>query len=448
MAGEFYISGLSNTGFDYQSYLDQYKKLKMIPVTQLQADQTNLMAKQQAISAIHEKLNAFKEYLEALSNDNTYDTLKANVSNPDVVSVTVGEEAVEANYHVEVLQIAKENSYKVGTTNTITDVDQTISQSGTLTINYLKGGVSSSLSINYENKTLRQIMEEINSSEDLRASIINLGSASSPDYQLIISPVETGLDNRITGIDDSLNPGDDSAGVFSEDLSKTYETVSAQDAIVKVNGIEFQNPSNSFDSIISGISLTAKDTGSSDVEIVKDNSTVKSNIGNVLKAYNELIDTISSATGKGKALSGESSLHSISSAIFRIITDNLGKYGFIDTEGTAETTKGHLIIKDEAFETFMEREDAKDIVKNFASSLSSYIEIYDTNLGNQEQRYDERISNIDKRISYLTDMIDKEIERMRLKFAQLETYLSQMQSIQARIQNFIEGLSSSNDQNR
>jgi flagellar hook-associated protein 2 len=407
-----------------------------------------LTAKQQAISNIHEKLNAFKSYLEVLSNDATYETLTANVSDSDVISVTVENGAVEASYDVEVLQVAEGNTFKVGTVSTITDIDQSISQSGTLTVNYLKDGSSTSFSVDYGGKTLRQVMDDINSSGDLKASIVNLGTASSPDYQLIISPVETGLDNRITGIDDSLNPGDDSAGVFSEDSSKTYETASAQDAKIKIDGIEFQNSSNVFEDVIYGVTITANKSGTSELEIVKDNSTVQSNIESIVSAYNDLLDTVSSATGTQGALSGESSLNTMVSTIFGIIADNLGRYGFIDTEGTAETTQGHLIIKDEAFETFMEREDAKDIVKNFASSLSSYIETYDTNLENQEQRYSEQISDISERISSLTNMIDKEIERMRLKFAQLETYLSQMQSIQARIQNFIQGLSSSNDQNR
>ncbi len=448
MAGEFYISGLSNSGFDYQSYLDQYRQLKMIPINQLQADQANLMAKQQALSAIHEKISAFTPIIEDLENEDTYDSVKADVSNTDVLSVSVDSSAVEATYHVEVMQIAKENTYKVGTVNTITDIDQAISGNGTLTINYLKDGSSASLSINYENMSLKEIMEEINGSDDLRASIINLGTSSSPDYQLIISPVKTGVDNRITGIDDSLNPGDDSAGVFSEDSSKTYETESAQDAIVKINGIEIQNSSNSFENVISGVSLNVKQAGTSDVEIKKDNSNIKSKLESLFETYNDLIDTISSAAAKGKPLAGESSLYSISSGIFRIISDNLGKYGFIDTEGTAETTKGHLIIKEDAFKNFMEREDAKDIIKNFASILDSYVDTYDTDLGNQEKRYDERISYIDRRISTLTDLINKEIESMRLKFSQLEIYLSKMQSLQARIENFMKGLSALNDQNQ
>ncbi|MDQ7055147.1 MAG: hypothetical protein Q9M89_01015 [Persephonella sp.] len=50
-------------------------------------------------------------------------------------------------------------------------------------------------------------MDEINQSEDLQASIVNMGSSSSPDYQLIVMSKNTGVDNRITGIDDTSNPG-------------------------------------------------------------------------------------------------------------------------------------------------------------------------------------------------------------------------------------------------
>jgi len=142
----------------------------------LQADQTRLMAKQQALSSIREKLDAFKDPLSALMLDSTYETKKAVLSNPDVASVSVTDDALETSYNLQVNQLAQANSFKIGTVNTITDVNTQITSSGTLTINYLKDGSANSLSIDYTNKSLKDIMDQINQSSDLQASRLPVDS--------------------------------------------------------------------------------------------------------------------------------------------------------------------------------------------------------------------------------------------------------------------------------
>ncbi|WP_457639916.1 flagellar filament capping protein FliD [Persephonella sp.] len=447
MAGEFYISGISGTGFDYQAYLAKYQELKMIPVQMLQADQTRLMAKQQAISAVKEKLEAFKDPISSLLDNQLYDTKKASLSNSDIADVSVTNDAVETSYLLQVNQLAQANSFKIGTVNTITDINSAITASGSLTINYLKDGTATSLSIDYTNKSLKEIMDEINQSEDLQASIINLGTSTSPDYQLVVTSKNTGLNNRITGIDDTANPGDDTSGVFSEDTAKTYETVSAQDAEIVVNGITFTSSSNTFSEIITGVSITVKDLGTTSISITQDKSQIKSKLEDILNSYNELLDTVNAATDRGAPLAGETSLNTMVSSIFRIISNGLGKYGILDTIGDAETTKGHLKLNEETIDQFLNRPDAKDIIQKMADTLENYINTYSDNVSNINQRYDQQIRDIDRRIETMTAMINKEIETMRLQFARLEVYLSEMQALQLRIQNFAAGLQLTNDQN-
>ncbi|SMO69033.1 flagellar hook-associated protein 2 [Balnearium lithotrophicum] len=444
MAGEFYISNLTGD-FDYQSYLDKLKSIKMIPVQQLQSQEQLVSAKIKALSDIHSKLKAFLKTVESLSSEETYNILKASVSNSDVASASVTGNPVEGTYDVEVSQLARANTYKVGTVNSITNLDSPISKNGTLTISYKRNGTEKNFSIDYGGKTLREIAEEINNSGDLKASIINVGTNDNPDYQLMITSTETGIENEITGIDDNLNPGDDSDGVFSEDSSKTYETVSAQDAEISINGIQFSNPTNTFDSAINGISITAKETGTTTLTVDRDYSKIKSLVKDLLKEYNNLHDTISKYTAKGQPLQGEYSLHTIENTIFNMITNSLGKYGILDTEGTIENTKGHLTLKEDMFDDFMKRDNAKDILMNLGSSIDSYVQSYDVNLTNEENNYRNRINDIDNRVRFMTDMINKEIESMRIRFAKLQTYLSEMKSVQMRIQSFAASLSQSKE---
>lgn len=202
MAGEIYLSGLSNTGFDYQAILQKYQELKSVTIQKLQIDQQNLLQKQSAISQIEEKLKNFLNTISALQSSLTYQNKTAILSNPDIADITVTTDAIEGNYSLTVNSLAKASSWKLGTINQITDYNAIISTSGSLTINYLKGGSSTSLTIDYTNKSLKNIMDEINASADLQASIINLGTSSNPDYQLIITSKNTGTTNAITAIDD------------------------------------------------------------------------------------------------------------------------------------------------------------------------------------------------------------------------------------------------------
>ncbi len=439
MAGEFYISNLTGD-FDYQSYLDKMREIKMIPVQQLNAQEQLASSKLKALSDIHSKLKAILKTVDNLSSDEIYKTLKATVSDSSIVSASVTGNPVEGSYSIDVSQLARANVYKVGTVTPITDLDSPISDSGTLTISYKKDGVETSFSIDYGGKTLREIAEEINSSGDLKASIINVGTTSNPDYQLMITPVKTGIDNGITGIDDSLNPGDDSAGVFSEDSSKTYETVSAQNAKISINGIEFESSTNTFDSAVDGISLTVKSVGTVTLQVERDFSKIKNTIKSLLKEYNELHDTISKYTSKGQPLQGEYSLHTIENTLFELITNKLGKFGIIDTEGTVENTKGHLILREDNFDTLVKNGDFKEILKGLGDSIASYLEGYDLSLTNEENNYRNRVHDIEDRVKFMTDMINKELESMRIRFAKLQTYLSEMKALQLRIENFSKSL--------
>ncbi|WP_457626271.1 flagellar filament capping protein FliD [Persephonella sp.] len=447
MAGEFSITNVTGQGFDYQSYLEKYKELKLIPVNLMNQQIEDIKKKKEALNAIYDKLSALMSPSLDLTLETTYETKKASFSNPDVASATVSDDAVDGTYSITVNALATANKWKVGTVAPVTDIDQKFTQSGSLTINYLKDGSATSLVIDYNNKSLRQIMEEINQSEDLEATIINLGSSSSPDYQLIIKSKNTGTDNAITGIDDSLNPGDDTAGIFSEDSTKTYETVAAQNAEVVIDGVTFSNSSNTLSGVINGVTLMLKDTGTTELTISDDYSGVKGKIEDILNGYNQLKTIIRLATGKGQPLQGEASLNSIATSIFGIISSYLGKYGLLDTEGDVETTKGLLKLKEDAFNDFIKRDDAKSVLQDLGRALENYLNAYSDSLYITDQKYSERISSIEERIQSMTESINREIENMRIRFARLNTYLAEMQSLQLRIENFAKGLSlQTNDQ--
>jgi len=444
LAGEFYVSNLVGD-FDYQAYLDKLREVKLIPVNQLKVQEQQISAKVKALSSIASVFSSVGKAASALSDEKIYETLKATVSNPEIASASVTGNPVEGSYSLEVSQLARANTYKVGTISSVSDPDEIISVSGSLEIKYLRNGKSKVISINYENKSLREIVEEINNSEDLRATLVNTGTVDSPDYQLVVTSAETGTGNKITGIDDTSNPGDDSSGFFSEDSSKTYESQSAQDAKIKINGVEFKSYTNDFDNKIDGLKITVKKTGTVNLKVENDYGQIKSKLKKLLEAYNKLHDTLGSLTSKGQPLQGEYSLHSLERTLFNLITNKLGKYGILDTEGSPETTKGHLILNENQLEEVISNPDFQKELKSVSEVIKDYVDSFEISLDNMRSRYQSRIRDIEERVDFMQDLIDKEIESMRLRFAKLETYLSEMKAIQMRIKGFASYLSQNQD---
>lgn len=393
----------------------------------MQSQIDKLKKQQEALSAISSKFSSLLTPALNLTLDSTYETKKAVLSDSNVASVSVDSSAVNASYSLEVLQLAQAEKDRVSL-NGISDLNTPLS-SGTFTINYRKDGNAQTLSIDYTGKTLRELVDEINKSNDIQASIINTGTSSSPNYELIITSKNTGTNNDITSITGGI-------------VSSVSQIQAAQDAQIRIDGIAFTSQSNTFSNVITGVTITAKETTTSPVnlEIKDDYSNVKDNIKSIIENYNKLKDVIKIATSKGQPLQGEASLNTIASGALRIITSYLGKYGLIDTIGDAETTRGSLKLNESALNEFLKRDDAKQILQNLGRDLENYVNSYSDSLTLTNQKYTERMNYISKRIEYMTERINKEIESMRKRFAKLNMYLADMQSIQLRIQNFAKGL--------
>ncbi|HIE58959.1 MAG TPA: hypothetical protein EYH43_00975 [Persephonella sp.] len=429
MAGEFYISGISNTGFDYMGYLEKYKELKNIPIKLMEQQAEQIKLQKDALSAINNKLTALFPPALNLTLETTYETKSATVSNPDIASATViNNKALNGTYSLTVSSLAESSKWRIDLTATVDDVNTALQGSGTLTINYYLNGSEKSLNIDYTGKSLSDIANEINQSEDLEATIINVGDVNNPDYKLIVKSVNTGTQNTITGVSDT--------GTTFNTTSST-EIVAAQNASITLDGITITSQSNIFTGILTGVDITVKQTGSATLTVSDDFSNIKDNINAAIDGYNQLKETIRLATSQGQPLQGEATLNTIATSVLGVITNYLGKYGLINTLGDAESTKGLLELNEEAFNNFIQNNpDAKQILQDFGRALETVVTSYTDNLSLRDQRYQEQYINLQRRIEDLTKRIDTQIESMRLRFAKLEMYLSEMQATQLRIQNF------------
>ncbi len=443
MAGEIYLTGLTNTGFDYEAYLSKLAELKSIPIQQMQTQQEELIAKQTSIVEIKSALANFTSPLSTLQDSTIYDKLNAKVTNSDIASVSVdGATAQTGSYDLEVVQTAKESSFLISPANSVTDVNAALPDSGTLTIDYKKDGVATSLNIDYTGKSLSDIVNEINNSTDLKATIVNNGTTTAPDYKILVTSNTTGTANEIVGISDS--DGDDTTGF---DVANSYQTVAAQDAQIKINGILFTNSTDTFSDVLSGVTVTANEVGATTFTIEQDFSAIESSLDSIIKAYNTLKDTINNATAKGQPLSGEASLNTITKTIFDKISSALAPYGILDTIGEGEDATGYLTLNSDKLNELLNNSDfdAKSFFENFSRDLEQYVNSYSDNMTLTNTKYLEQTQRLEDDINEKTQRLQEELEALRIRYAKLDVYLSELQNTQLSIQNFSAYLSGNTD---
>lgn len=214
---------------------------------------------------------------------------------------------------------------------------------------------SGSVVIDSSNNTLQGVADAINKANlGVTASIISDGSTS--PYHLVLSSNKTGANAsmKISLSGDGSNPPDAALeSLLSYDPAGTQsmqQTTAAQDTKVTVNGISVSSHTNTISEAIQGVSMTVTQVGATSLNMSKDTSTVKTNLGNFVKAYNDLSKSLKDMlsydpeTKKAGALQGDTTAQAIQAQLRRMLgvpvaglsggLSNLGQVGIsFDKDG-------------------------------------------------------------------------------------------------------------------
>ncbi|MBW8900240.1 MAG: flagellar filament capping protein FliD [Massilia sp.] len=176
------------------------------------------------------------------------------------------------------------------------------------------------------NQTLAGIRDAINNANiGVTASIVSDGSNN--PYHLVIASNKTGANAamKITVGDSGGGAADPAlASLLDYDPSGTQalqQTSAAQDTLMNVNGIDVQGHGTDISGAIDGVTLSAKQTGTSTVSVARDTKSVSDAVNAFVKAYNGLNTTISGLTAydpasqKAGALQGDFTVRSIQSQL-------------------------------------------------------------------------------------------------------------------------------------
>lgn len=246
-----------------------------------------------AVGQLKGLISNLQTSLASLSDINQIYGLTSNTSSPDYFDAKVSPQATKGSYQIEVKKLAQAHtlvsSAKTSTTASIGN--------GTMTINFGSySGAPVAFTPNTEAKTvsivippgsdsLAAIRDAINKSNSgVQANIVQ----DNAGYRLSITSAKTGENYamKISGDISALNYDP----VTDVNNTNITPSVAAQNSVVKINGLDLTQGSNTLDTAITGTTITLKKAEIDKIttlNIVDNTSQVTGLVNDFIKKYNE-----------------------------------------------------------------------------------------------------------------------------------------------------------------
>lgn len=345
------------SGLDVNTLITKLMQVESQPLTTLAKKEASFQAKLSAYGSLNGAVSAFQNSLTSLSSPLTFQSLTGTSGDSTIVSASASSVATAGSYSIAVSQLAQAqgissagqasttNAIGDGTATTLTFKFGTINGTlGTVIPNvgkYLAGTTftqdadhaTGTVTIDGTNNSLQGIRDAINAAGiGVNASIV--GDGSSSPYHLVLNSSKTGAASSMsisgTGGDGAVS------ALLAYDPTGTQnfsEVSNAQNASLKVNGIDITSATNSVSGAIQGVTLNLAKVGTTSVSVAANTTAIQSGVTAFVKAYNDLNSTIKSLAGydastkKGGLLLGDSTTQNIQNQIRNTLSSAVNGLG-------------------------------------------------------------------------------------------------------------------------
>lgn len=441
------ISALGlGSGLDIDAIVDELVTAEMAPANnRVTREQESVDTQVSALATLKSALATFQDTYEALTSgsDSSFTSHTVTSSNEDVLTATVGSDAVPGTYNVTVDQLAQSHqiisdSFNGGSSATV----------GTGTLTLAVGGESFSVTIDSSNSTLAGIRDAINNASNntgVNATLVYGTNGAS----LVLTSAETGEANTITVSASGGDGGLDALAYSDTDTANYTVEQEAQDAIVTIAGIEHHSSTNTITDAIDGITLELNEAAPSEtirLQISNDTDSVVSKVNSFITAYNTLatqldaLGSYDSETGEAGALFGDSLLKNLSNQLRHAFTDTVsgasGSYNSLASLGITFDTDGQLTLDEDKLKSALSSDfnAVTNVLGSTDGVISRVNSLIDSTLAS-DGSIQTRSNSLDKR----QDSIDAEQEEIELRTAVIEQrYLDKynaMDSLLAELDN-------------
>jgi flagellar hook-associated protein 2 len=436
------------SGLELNTMLNSLVQVASEPkVKQLGAKEVEVKDSISGLGTLSSLLSDFQDASDALKDSSLYNNRTATVTQPsggDVISVTADDDAVTGTFDISVEQLARGTSGY--TTSINADHTAALGKTDTLTFS-VPDGSSTAFNIAVDaTMSLEDIRDAINNADD--------------NFGVKVNVVDGRLtyESSITGdpVNKELQITSASADTDFDILAPSLK--SAQQAHLQVDGIDVYSDTNTFDTQISGLSITAlkADAGqTAEVDVALDTASVESKINDFASKYNALREGMNALKGSyddegnftpGK-LSGDPILRNLESVLSTEITqigagvasgstlNTLYAVGLdIQEDGTLEVDSTRL--SSALTDNFDEFDELFSGTQGIGTSISNQLDNYLGLTGiiqGKEDSYNDQLDDIETQYEAHIRYIENYQETLKKQFVALDSTMARMNAVMSQI---------------
>nr|MDJ0939404.1 flagellar filament capping protein FliD [Woeseiaceae bacterium] len=318
---------------------------------------------------------------------------------------------------------------------------------GTLLVNV--GGAAAAIEITDDNNTLAGIRDAINEAPDnpgVSATIVNADSGS----YLILTTDKPGLANAITV---TQSGGDGGLSAIEYDplngLNALTESTPAQDALIRIDGLDVVSSTNTVEGAIEGVTLDliSVNAGTPDPLVVtNDRTAAKDLVNDFVESYNALVNTLDALTdfspeeNSAGALLGDATLRGIRDQVRRELSTGVGDialpFSTLSEVGIETQLDGTLSVNDTELSAALDNEFVRfgqlfSTTDGYATRLYDLVDSYLGTTGIIETRtkgLESQIDDFSEQRASLNERLASLETRLLRQFNALDSLLAQLGS--------------------
>lgn len=348
------------SNLDVNGIVSQLMSVEQRPLKLIDLKEASYQAQLSAFGALKGGLSSLQNAAIGMSSEIRFQSFKATSSDTSILSASAASTAAAGTYSVEISKLAQAQKLAAAGKTNLTDTFGT----GTLTFDFgttsgavfiSNGSPSRTVTIDGTNNTLGGIRDAINAAGiGVTASIVNDGGAT--PYRLVLSSNTTGLSNSM-----KISVAGDAAlsTLLAYDpggVKNLTETVNAQNAEMKVNGLSVTKTTNTVSDAINGVTLNLLKTTTSaiSVTVARDSSAITSALDAFVKAFNDANKTLRDVsaydanTKQAAILQGDSAVRTIQNQMRSLLNTPqsgvTGSYTTLSQIGVSFLKDGSLAI--------------------------------------------------------------------------------------------------------
>ena len=285
------------SGLDVAKIVEQMVAAEKTPLKKLEYKAEGIQTQISTYGEIKSLTSKLGDIVSKLTRDSAWNGVSISSSNPTLSGTMTGI-AATGTYNIQVTDLAQAQTTALGGAGgAALPKDKPMGAAGTIKLTM--GTESKDIAIE-SSDTLTKIATKINEAGmGIQASIVTDVDGKE---RLMLRSKETGTDKAFT-VDLSAAPAPAPApAVLGQNTTQT-----AQNAKVKLNGMDVESSSNTFANTIPGMSFTVSELTSTaaTLNVKADTEAMKKNIQEFVDTYNELNDLLTKSTKSVRTADGK-----------------------------------------------------------------------------------------------------------------------------------------------